>query len=128
VRAYDSNTLEHWIQIAPAVGLWLAKEMGRKLEGVIDMSSHWASVQATLRRPLPPKVFLSNREGIGMAFEKWLAQPGGDLAVKAPSAAELVTVFCTWVQTLPTEQQDAISSRSIIVESRDAWRELSTSQ
>jgi hypothetical protein len=121
VLAYDSNTLEHWIQDAPAVGLWLAQEIHGKRDGVTDISTHWESVQATLRRPLPAKVLLVNRESIGNAFDEWLKQSGGELAVKAPSAAEVLAVFCAWVQTLPAERQDEISSRVIIVESRESW-------
>jgi hypothetical protein len=128
VRAYDSNSLEHWIQDAPAVSLWLAQEIRGPLNGVIDLSEHWENVQATMRRPLPPKVLLVNRDNIGNVFLSWLDQPNGELTIKAPSPAELVAVFCAWVQSLPTEQQDAISSRAIIVEERETWRALATSQ
>src|SRR5207248_2831207 len=82
----------------------------------------------TLRHPLPPEVLLVNRGGVENAFGEWLKQPGAELAIKAPSASELLAVFCAWVQTLPSERQDEISSRAIIVESRDTWRALSTSQ
>jgi hypothetical protein len=128
VRAYDSNTLEHWLQDAPAVGLWLAQEVLGSRDGVSDITTHWANIQATLHLPLPPKVLLVNRESIGNAFEDWLNQRGGELAIKAPSAAELVAVFCAWVQPLPSVRQDEISSRTIIVESRGSWEALSTSQ
>jgi hypothetical protein len=127
VRAYDSNQLEHWIQDAPAVGLWIAQEVLGYRDGVTDIASHWHTVQATLRHPLPPKVLLVNRERIGEAFDGWLRCPGVELAVKAPSRAELVAVFCAWVQTLPAERQDEISSRSIIVETRANWSALVTS-
>jgi len=129
VRAYDSNTLEHWIQDAPAVGLWLAQEIHGKRDGVTDLSTYWGNIQATLRRPLLPKVLLVNRESIGASFDEWLKQSGGgELAVKAPSAAELVAVFSAWVQTLTAERQDEISSRAIVVESRESWSALATSQ
>lgn len=129
VRAYDSNTLEHWIQDAPAVGLWLAQEIFGRQEGVTDLGEHWKDVQATLRRPLLPKLLLVNRDSIGAAFDEWVQKPGGEeLQVKAPSAAELVAVFCAWVQTLTPKRQDEVSSRSIIVESRDSWIALATSQ
>lgn len=94
VQVYDSNRLEHWIQDAPAVGLWLAQKIKGKHDGVLDLEAHWANVQATLRRPLPPKILLVNRDGIGTSFSEWLNQPNGEMAVKGPAAAELVAVFC----------------------------------
>jgi hypothetical protein len=128
VLVYDSNRLEHWIQDAPAVGLWLAQKIKGKCDGVLDLEAHWANVQATLRRPLPPKVLLVNRDPIGTSFSEWLAQANRELAVKGPSAAELVAVFCAWVCSLSVELQADISSRAIIVEERETWRALATSQ
>lgn len=128
VHAYDSNQLEHWLQDAPAVGLWLAQQIHGKRDGVTDVGEHWKNVQGTLRYSLQPKVLLVNRDGIAAAFSDWLNTPSGELAVKAPSAAELVAVFCAWVQTLPSDAQDAIASRAIIVDSRETWRALATSQ
>jgi hypothetical protein len=58
VVGYDSNQLEQWIREAPAVGLWLANEMGKAISGVLDVGSHWLGVQAALKKPLPPEVLL----------------------------------------------------------------------
>src|SRR6266568_2075131 len=78
VLAYDSNGLEHWVQQAPAVGLWLAQKIHGRRDGVVDLAAHWANVQATLRRPLPAKILLVNREGIGAAFTDWFVQSSGE--------------------------------------------------
>src|SRR4051812_28441851 len=67
-------------------------------------------------QPLPPEVLLVNRASIGTAFRDWLAGPAHELTVRAPSALEVVAVFAAWVQTLPTDDGDAISSRAIIIE------------
>lgn len=128
VRALDSNALEHWIQDAPAVGLWLAQEIHGPLPGVMDVAAHWKSVMATLHRPLSPNVLLVDRQAIRDAFEKWLSGSAGQLAVKAASSSELLAVFCAWVHTLEPAKQDEVSSRAIIVESREAWQALATSQ
>lgn len=127
VHVYDSNRLEHWIQDAPAVSLWLAQEIRGPLKGVIDLSEHWKNVQATLRRPLPPAVLLVNRDEIKKTFANWLEKSNEELVVKAPSPSELIAVFCVWVQTLPKDEQDVISSRAIIVDERETWRALATS-
>jgi hypothetical protein len=130
VFAYDSNTLEHWIQDAPAVGLWLAREIhgAGRCEGLDNLGNYWDNLQATLRRPLPASVLLVSRISLGNAFSKWLSGSNFDLAIKASSAHEVVAVFCAWVQSLPALEADAISSRSIIVESRETWKALASSQ
>lgn len=128
VLAYDSSRLEQWIQDAPAVGLWLAQVILGPREGLEDLAAHWACLQQTLRQPLPPQVLLVNRETICQAFAKWLDASSSELVVQAPSTAEIVAVFCAWVQTLSPPEQDAISSRAVIVEARESWRELATAR
>lgn len=127
VIAYDSSRLEQWIREAPAVGLWLAKEMGKAIAGVVDVGTHWLDIQKVLKSALPPEVLLVTRPSITAAFKDWLARPAGELAVRAPSALEVAATFVAWVHTLPDAEANAISSRAIIVEDRETWRELATS-
>lgn len=127
VIAYDSSRLEQWIREAPAVGLWLAKEMGKPIAGVVDVGTHWLDIQSVLKLPLPPEVLLVTRPTIISAFKDWLARPAGELAVRAPSALEVAATFVAWVHTLPEAEANAISARAIIVENRETWRELASS-
>jgi hypothetical protein len=129
VRAYDSNALEHWLQDAPAVGLWVAREIhgpGR-CEGLVDIGSSWRNTQDALVTPLPPAVLLTNRESITTAFEKWIAGPASELAVRSSSGEEVVAVFCAWVVSLQIDRSEAVLSRGIVVEARETWKALCSS-
>ena len=46
VRAYDSADLEEWLELAPAVDIWLANEIGLKPPGVCDLATHWKNLAA----------------------------------------------------------------------------------
>ncbi|HEV7403424.1 MAG TPA: hypothetical protein VGO11_10870, partial [Chthoniobacteraceae bacterium] len=127
VRAYDSKTLEQWIQEAPAVGLWLARQLGVSVEGMRDIGSYWSDVQAALARPLSPEVLLVNRSQTADAFRNWISEDAAELPVRAPSAAEVIATFAAWVHTLPPKEADAISARAVVVESRATWDGLSES-
>jgi len=87
VRAYDSNTLEHWLLDAPAVGLWLAEQIGKPIQGVNDVATYWRNVLGT------PQILLTNRQGTTKKLAEWLAGNSGSLAVRAASPAEVVDVF-----------------------------------
>jgi hypothetical protein len=116
VRAYDSNDLEHWLLDAPAVGLWLAEQVGKRIQGTKDINTYWRNLQATLKTELPPEVLLTNRQQTAKAFTDWVSGNPGLLAVRAPSPQEMVDVFAAWVHTQPREQADAVASRTIIVD------------
>jgi len=128
VRAYDSNDLEHWLLRAPAVGLWLAEQIGTRLQGVSDVGDHWTNVLGALKKELPPELLLTNRQGTAKALAKWVAGNPGVLAIRAPSPQEMVDVFAAWVHTLSPEQADAVASRTIIVDDAVTLRALATSK
>src|SRR5260221_1549320 len=128
VRAYDSNSLEHWLLDAPAVGLWLAEQIGKRIQGVADCDTYWRNLLGTLRKELPAEILLTNRQGTAEAFAKWIASNPGLLAIRAPSPAEMVDVFVAWGHTLPPEQAASVASRAIIVDDAETWRALATSR
>ena len=51
VRVLDSDDLEHWLEIAPAVDIWLARLVGKIPVGVCDLSHHWDLVAALWTSP-----------------------------------------------------------------------------
>ncbi len=124
VEAYDSNRIEQWLREAPAVALWLARQMGKTISGIHDIKSYWLDIQATLQKPLPPEVLLVSRDDTAAAFKRWVEGSPCELPVRAPSAMEVAAVFTAWVHTLPDTEANAISSRTIVVEDRETWISL----
>ena len=128
VWAYDSNSLEHWLLDAPAVGLWLAEQIGKPIQGVTDVVTYWRNMLGTLRKELPPEILLINRQRTAKKVAEWVAGNPGPLAIRATSPGEVVDVFAGWVHTLPTAEADAVASRAIIVEDAETWKALAASR
>ena len=125
VIAYDSSKLEQWIRENPAVGLWLAKEMGISMAGAMDIETYWLNVQGTMKEPsLAPEVLLVNREGTARAFKGWIDGATGELPIRASSPMEVTAVFAAWIHTLPDNEKNAICARTIVVEDRETWKAL----
>ena len=85
VRAYDSADLEEWLELAPAVDIWLAHEIGLKPLGVCDLATHWKNLAASLRLPLAPSFVLTDRKEAATKFREWLRGTSSAIAVEAPS-------------------------------------------
>ena len=127
VLTYDSADLEEWLELAPAVDIWLAHEIGLKPPGVCDLATHWKNLAASLRLPLTPSFALTDRKEAATKFREWLRGTPSALAVEAPSPAEVVDFIAGWAASLDAPEQAAVASRAIIVEEREAWRALAAS-
>lgn len=125
IRVYDSNRLEQWLETAPAVAYWLAKKLGKHVQGVQDIASYWSSVQASLKRPLPALIPLLSREETVKRIGEWLDGAPEALEVQAESPREVLDVFSAWAATLSEERQSDILSRALIIENLESWQDLS---
>jgi hypothetical protein len=122
VRVYDSASLEEWIECAPAVDVWLARQHGLCPDGLIDVDEHWKNLQALTEPSFEAAVYLASREKKVGELKKWLEGPPNTLVIDSRSPAEAVD-FVVAASRQP-DFDEAFAARTLIVKTRDAWRSL----
>lgn len=128
VRVYDSNDLEQWLEMAPAVALWLMPYVKKQgIPELLDLSTHWENLQGRLRQKLSPDVLLVSRETTTKKLAEWAKGSAREISIRGQTPQEVIDVFTGWVQSLPANQQDRIASRAVIVDSPGTWSPLSDS-
>jgi transcriptional regulator with XRE-family HTH domain len=128
VRAYDCDDLEQWLETAPAVSIWLATLLGIRPPGVEDVDQYWQSVVTRTEPNLTPGVFLASREEERKNVIEWLAGPARTLALESRSPTEVVDFFCACLESIEEADRNRFHSRSVLVESREAWDTLRASK
>jgi transcriptional regulator with XRE-family HTH domain len=122
VRVYDSASLEEWLECAPAVDIWLARQLGLCPLGLIDVDEYWKNLQAVTDPSLQADVYLASRGEQLRQLKDWVGGPPDTLLVESRSPAEAVD-FIVAASRRP-EFGEAFAARTLIVETRDAWRSL----
>lgn len=46
VRVYDSANLEEWLELAPAVDVWLARQLEVRPDGLSDIDEYWENLSS----------------------------------------------------------------------------------
>ncbi len=128
VRAYDADDLEQWLELAPAVHVWLSILLGKHPEEVMDLGSFWDDWAAVTQPPVSPEFVLAGRDGVVSHIHEWLRGSQATLALKAESRDESLAVFAAAVQQLPPEELVAYLSRAVLVYGPAAWRSLTASE
>jgi transcriptional regulator with XRE-family HTH domain len=127
VRVYDSASLEEWLECAPAVDVWLARQLGLCPDGLIDVDEYWENLQALTDPSFQADVYLASRGKQLGELKEWLTGPPDTLLVESRSPAEAVD-FIIAASRQPESRQsefgEAFAARTLIVKSRDAWRSL----
>jgi hypothetical protein len=128
VVVWDCDDLEQWIETAPAVDAWFARLLGKVPTGVRDLSSYWVALAATSDPPLTPAMFLAGRDKAAKEIRQVIAGPPREIAVSAISLHELRDFVAALTATEHEECDDAAAVRSIVIENRDAWNQLTATK
>lgn len=114
VRAYDANDLVHWLEQAPAVGLWLATRLGKRPEGTRELHEIWKEWSLASQWPLTEELVLSDRDEDAAEILRWLRHEPSVLSLQATTTDEVIAFFHATLSTLPDEVADAYRSRTLI--------------
>jgi transcriptional regulator with XRE-family HTH domain len=125
VRFYDSASLEEWLECAPAVDIWLARQLGICPPGLIDVDEYWKDLQALTDPSFEADVYLASRGKEFDQLKEWLNGPADTLVIESRSPSEALD-FVIAASRKP-ELGEAFAARAVIVEARDAWRSLAGS-
>ncbi len=121
IRVYDSGDLEQWLETAPAVAIWFGRVLGIRPLGVSDLERYWDSVSSLTNPALLPEVFVASRSEEESKVLEWMAEPPTVLAIECRSLSEVIDFVLAVLTRLDPKLRDCYLSRSVIVESRDAF-------
>jgi len=121
VRAYDSDDLEQWLEIAPAVAVWFGRMLGQRPAGVEDIERHWEATSALTDPPLLPEVFVASRNDQEQKVIEWLDGTCGVLAIECRAPTEVIDFVAAVLMRAEPARRELYLSRSVIVELREAF-------
>ena len=124
VRAYDADNIEAWLELAPAVHIWLSNLLGKHPENAIDLDNFWADWSESTQPAMQIEFVLSGRLRVVEQIHAWLRHPTEPLALKTESRIEAVAVFAAAVHLLPSEEKNYHLFRAIVVYDLPAWYRL----
>jgi transcriptional regulator with XRE-family HTH domain len=125
VRVYDSANLEEWLELAPAVDVWLARQLEVRPEGLSDIDEYWDNLAGVTDPPLKPSVFLASRKKQVEDIVTWLKGPPGIVALESRSPAEAVDFVAAVVRQMT--EREVVTARTVVVHEKNAWRSIARS-
>jgi len=124
VRAFDANDLESWLELAPAVHVWLSTMIGKRPEAVTDLATYWADWSEVTRPATPPALVLAGRKDVTDRIQAWIRSPAEPMALQAESRAEAIAIFAASLQMLPPDERIQHLARAVLVHTTAAWHAL----
>lgn len=124
VRAYDADDLAQWLELAPAVHLWLSTLLGKKPGGATDLQTLWDDWLSSTQPSLGSGLLLAGRSVVVEKIHDWLKSPAESLRIRAESREEAIAVFASAITRLPEDEVVGHFSRALYAKSLHALEQL----
>jgi excisionase family DNA binding protein len=121
VRVLDGDDLEAWLEVEPAVRVWISEQMGLQPRGVMTAEQWWARFRGSTRPALPPALFLAGREGERDRLRAALAGPPTVTGVRAGWREDAAAFVCA---SLDVASYEVPARPVLVVTSSGAWNRL----
>lgn len=116
VRVYDADDLVHWIEMTPAVGLWLAIHLGKRPPGTRELDAAWKEWSLATRWPLTEDLVLCDRDQSSAKVLRWLRAGPSVLSLQSTSSEEVVAFFHATLGELPEDAALAYRAHCLVVD------------
>lgn len=124
VKVYDARNIESWIELAPSVGSWIAKELGRSpRQDIISAIDYWDEWKNNTNPPLISDLVTAGRQNQIEDLNKWITSQPSPYFLKAFSNDEAIAFILAVADKLNNTLKDYFFSRSVVVKSLEAFRE-----
>lgn len=126
VRVYDANDLAQWIDLAPSVGAWLAREIGKIPHiGILSLDEFWEEWSQETSPPISPALVVSGRDVEMAQISKWIEAEPAQYFVKANTNDESIAFLASSALLASADWGHEFLSRCLILRNGEAWRALS---
>lgn len=123
IRIYDGEILEEWLELAPAVGAWLAKLIGKfPQDNVQPTEDFWEEWTTGSKFNINSELVTAGRsKEINLLNEK-LSNPPNLITVQSASRDEAIAFIISAINVLNGGISEDFFSRSIIIDSLSTFR------
>lgn len=128
VRAYDADDLETWLELSPAVHVWISAHLGKGSSTVQDLDSFWIEWAGATQPRLSGDLVIAGRKAEVEQLTGRLTGHARTSALLADSEEEALAFLAAVAERLPESDRDTLFARGLVIRDPDTWRRFVVSE
>lgn len=116
VRVVAADGLEQWLALAPAVALWLGRQIKGLSDGIRDIEGFWEEWSAATNPKMTTEIVFAGRTKDMDSIHQWLGQKASILEVRGDAPDEPFAFLYSSIVNLPEIDCLRALSRCVVVE------------
>lgn len=116
VRVIAADGLEQWLDLAPAVALWLGRQIKGLSDGIRDIEGFWEEWSTATNPKMTTEIVLAGRIKDMERIHQWIGQNASIFEVRGDSPDEPFAFLYSSIINLPESERLRALSRCVVVE------------
>jgi len=115
VRVLDNCDLAAWLEMAPGIALWLARQMGIPVEGLKDIDLYLGEAVPPCAIPVSPDLLIGGRDEAVGKLHEWLDSDKMQITIEGESVEEASVFVAAAISKLPPDKMEKVALRVLFV-------------
>ena len=124
VFAIGADDIEQWLEVTPAVSLWLANHLNKATGSVRGIENFWEEWSTATKPNLSPELVIAGREVQVQKIHEWLSGQPNILSIQGDSPDEPFAFLYSAFTRLPEIERVKTFSRCVVIDTPDQMRQL----
>ncbi|WP_024741629.1 hypothetical protein [Tenacibaculum maritimum] len=125
VRFYDATDIEHWLDLAPSVEIWLARLLNKPMDGVELGEAYWKQWSTKTDMEFPYSLLIDSREEQKDRLVEILRQPKGVLQyVKSNTKEESLAFALATIESLEEAEKNSLQAITLVIENKESFKQI----
>lgn len=123
VRVVNIDSLEQWLESAPAVALWLAKQLGKAVShNIRGLENFWEEWSLSTDPKMTADLVIGGRISNVEKIQKWINDKASILEVQGDAPDEAFAFLYGSIDLLPDQEKTKALSRCVVVDNLTDFR------
>lgn len=126
VRFYDATDIEHWLDLAPSVEIWLARLLNKPVEGFELGEDYWKQWSTKVDVEFPYNLLIDSREKQKdkLLNDIFFAPKGVLQYIKSNTREESLAFVLATIESLKETQKNSLQAITLVIESRESFKQI----
>ena len=125
VQTLNVDDLMAWLEQAPAVAHWFARQIGKlPATGAVPLDEWWENWSIVAKPQITPGLVTAGRQEQAKKIGEWIQAEPSHYYVRGDTTDEAIAFLAGCAHSNENQWGPALLARAIVVENADAWRSL----
>ena len=125
VRVINIDKLDLWLENAPAVALWFARQINKVMSsGIRDLEAMWDEWSIGTKPVMTPELVIGGRTKDAEEVQAWVSNQPSTKEVQGDHPEEALAFLYASIATLPEAEKAQALARCVVVENISELRQL----